>query len=244
MSWRELLLAAIAGDGAIEGHLRPLPALDPDEQLAIYRHAYLSRLIGALRVEANGLAALLGDDFDALATAYVRENPPRSWTLDHVADQLAGWLEARGEPAHLVDLARLDAAVQRGFSAGEIPPVTPDALARGLGALALQPHATAIRLRSDVHRFRSHAITGAPDAPPVTACDQPLVIWRSTHQMRHWEIPLGLFGILDGLARGLGVGPAIEESWAAGWIPPDRVAESVQVWFKGLAERGIVGLRS
>lgn len=54
--------------------------LNAADRLGIYRHAYMARLVGALRDLFPHVADALGDDFDAVAEAWLRENPPSSTT--------------------------------------------------------------------------------------------------------------------------------------------------------------------
>jgi hypothetical protein len=141
MTWRERLVDMIRGAAPVEqGMFRALPLLSPDDQVAVYATAWRIRLGNALRTECPGLVALAGDRVDELFEAWLHDHPPHSWTLDRIGIGLDAWLEARGESAATVDMARLDRAVQAGFSAGDRPNVTVGSLRAGLPVLTLQPH--------------------------------------------------------------------------------------------------------
>lgn len=254
--WQTRMVDMIRGAAPLDGTwFTGGPALSPQAQIAVYREQYRLRLFDAVVIEAPGLAKLLGvamngdapdpawlSDVDGpgLIHDYIADCPSRSWTLDRVADALADWLRDRGARVELVEMARLDHAVQRGFAAAEGMPLRAEDLSR-MPRLALQPHVSLLRNRTNVHRVRSALLSG--DAPPdLVPGDFPLVIFRRGVRMRHWEIPLGSWGILCGIQDGLEVGSAIERAFARGWLSMDQLGSELGAWFADFAERNLVQL--
>lgn len=100
----------VAGLGSDEHSERTI------ERLSIYSRAYLERLLSCMRAEYPVLLHLLGrTTFDAFATSYVHERPPRSYTLADLGSRFAEWLEATRPveeqwPELFIDLARLERA--------------------------------------------------------------------------------------------------------------------------------------
>ncbi|MEQ1504181.1 MAG: putative DNA-binding domain-containing protein [Myxococcota bacterium] len=248
--WREQLVDMIRG-------ARPLaddwftggPVCTPADQIAIYVDQYRMRLYDALRLEVAGLAHLLGDgpDGEALLRRYLLARPSRSWTLNRVADGLADWLAAERDrvpdqvPAAWIEMARLDWAVQHGFEAAAGPRLEPSALVT-VPHLRLQPHVHLVRCTHNVHEIRSAVLTRA-EPPPLVPGDFPIVVFRRDDAMRHWCVPLGLWGILDAIGRGLSIAASLDDVFARGWVTLEQLDDSVGDWFRDLAERDLVTTR-
>ncbi len=104
--------------------------------IGVYLRAYRARLTAALRDNFPVLQRALGDDaFDALAGAYIDEQPSHCRSLRWFGDSLAEFLAAASarlpHPA-LVDLARMDWATRTAFDAA-------DAALLSFGELAALP---------------------------------------------------------------------------------------------------------
>ncbi len=238
--WRERWVDLVTGRGGDPSFLAGGPIKDHAEGLAVYQEAWRLRHLEALQVETPGLTALVGDRMPALAAAYFAVHPSRSWTLDRVADRLADWLAAQGEPPEVVEMARLDHRVMRSFSAGELPPVM---LGEDLGSLALQPHAALLHPTTDVHQFRTAVIAGS-DRPPIAARPVWLAIWRAGRTVQTMEIPPATWAILSGLEAGLGLAGALEQAFASGHLQPDTLDDQVAAAFELAATHGMIGSES
>lgn len=125
------LQAAICGgdDGRATAVVQAQPALG----LEVYRHAYVARLVGALRDNYTVLQRALGDDaFDALAAAYIGAHPARTPSIRWFGDRLARFMDGAwaDELPHesLADFARMDWALRGAFDAAAAPPLRPAAL--------------------------------------------------------------------------------------------------------------------
>ena len=240
--WQSRMVDMIRGAVPVDpGWFTGGPVCTPTDQIEIYVRQYRLRLMDALLVEVPGLKALLPDveAREALLRRYLHENPSRSWTLNRVADRLPEWLNLEPEvPKHLVEMAHLDRAVQRGFEAADGEDLDPTTLA-GMPRLRLQPHVSLLRVGHNVHALRAAALGGQP-LPEVTAGDYPLVVFRRGIKMRHWVLPLPAWGILDGIGWGLSVPEAIEAVFARGWIDAEVLSAEIGGWFKDFAERRLV----
>ena len=241
--WQERMVEMIRGAEPLRDEwFAGGPVCTPMEQIEIYRNQYRLRLYDALLEEIPGLRFLLGDDAEDLLRRYLLDHPSESWTLNRVADRLPEWLERQDLDAHLVEMAHLDRAVQKGFEAASGTPIDPAALL-AMPALRLQPHVALLRLSHNVHEVRSAALRDA-EPPPLRAGDFPIVVFRRGIKMRHWVVPLGAWGILDAIADGLDVGAALDSVFARGLASAEVLSTEVAGWFRDFAERNLVGIRA
>lgn len=241
-AWQRRMVEMIRGQEALDGSwFTGGPVCDPLEQIDIYRRQYRLRLYGALLTEIPGLHLLLGEteQTEALLWRYLDETPSRSFTLNRVADTLADWLaEQPNTPIEVLEMARLDRAVARGFEAAPGIPIDP-ALLTTLPPLMLQPHVSLLRLSHNVHEIRSALLTKR-EAPALVAGDHPLVVFRRGIAMRHWLVPLPLWALLDAIARGSSVAAAIDEIFTRGLVDAATLSTEIGGWFRDLASRQIV----
>src|SRR5256885_1197254 len=78
--------------------------------LAIYRHAYRSRLIEALEADFPAVRGVLGaEEFASLISSYVMACPSREFNIGAVGRFLPDWLKSRETPEipYLAELATL-----------------------------------------------------------------------------------------------------------------------------------------
>jgi len=87
-----------------------------DPALAIYRHAYRTRIVETLHTMFPALHHALDTVFDEFALAFLRERPPHGHTLDALAPAFAEYLgDTRAFPEEswpdfMIELAQLEAA--------------------------------------------------------------------------------------------------------------------------------------
>src|SRR5437764_4817615 len=120
------LLAAVTDPSlpastAIDEMILPSRQQSATERLAVYRGAYLARLLEVFREQFPCTRFAVGDElFDQFAAGYLQAHPPRSYTLAKLPDKLIDHLE-ESRPADwgelIVDLARLEQAIDRIFDA-------------------------------------------------------------------------------------------------------------------------------
>lgn len=236
--WQVRMVEMIRGAAPLDGAwFAGGPALSPVQQIGIYRDQYRMRLYDALIEEIPGTAHLLGDDLEAVAWRYLDAHPSTSFTLNWLARSLADWLERDGASDALVDMARLDDAVSRGFEAAEAPPLALGDL-DGDPVLALVPSVSLLRLRTTVHRVRS-AVTARAPVPAWEARDVPLVVYRKDLKMRHLEVEPGAWDLLAAFRAPTAVSAALD-GLVAGGADPGALVGKLGGWFQQFAERGLL----
>lgn len=165
------------------------PGLDAAGRLAVYRHAYGARLIGALRELFPLLAAALGDGFEPAAADFLAAHPPRERSLFHIGAGFPAAFEGRARA-----LAELDHARREVFDAADDPPLTAAALQ------ATPPEAwPGLRLR---RVGPSRRLLDGGDGSPT-------LVWRvgDTAELRH----RALSPLEDALVQALDAGGTLGE---------------------------------
>jgi hypothetical protein len=121
----------VPGDGAALIHIADDVA-DTAERFNIYRNNVTITLVGALRLTYPVVDKLVGSDFfEGAARAFVGQYPPRTACLDYYGDDFPDFLAAfppAATLAYLVDVARLEWAVNVALHAPDAPALRPDAL--------------------------------------------------------------------------------------------------------------------
>ena len=207
-----LLDDAATADLALGKSLIGGPTLDIDTGLAIYHNAYKARLQEVLRTDYPTIWHWMGDEeFDQLATAYIRQCPSAHYSLRWLGKGFADFLREHLVPeqgAPLAELAALEWAFTLAFDAPAGSPLTLETMA----ALApdewpgLQFRSTPSLQRLEC-QFNSlslwRAVKEACDFPESMALAAPQVclIWRNDLicHYRSLEAPEGsaLNGLLD-----------------------------------------------
>ena len=190
----------------------------PEKRFAVYRNNVVVSLSKALKAGFPTVALLVGDEFfDALAGAYVRENPPRTPILMFYGETFGDWL-AQFPPAaqlpYLPDVARLDQARREAYHAADAEPVGRAAFeaalagpAEALEGLRAELHpalrlvASPYPILSIFHRARD------PEAPVAEAAETALVA-RPERDLQMRAAPPGCGAFLARLAAGAPFGEA------------------------------------
>ena len=198
----------------------------------VYRHAYRSRLAGALRTNYPVLASAVGDEvFEVVANAYARARPSRHFSIRwHGADLAAALPHPPSQ-----DLARMEWALGVAFDAPDAAAFTEAEIARlpveswsAIG-LALHPSLQVIEMAFDVEPLweRVRAQGSGPSPPPVEHA-HALFVWRRQLEA-HWRTAsleearalclLHAHGSLEALCETLGDDGAQQAgAWFAGWV--------------------------
>ncbi|MGH8352597.1 MAG: HvfC/BufC family peptide modification chaperone [Pseudomonas sp.] len=136
--WQRALEAYLLGEQPSPGaqlrdSLLGSPALSVEAGLAIYHNAYRARLLDGLRDDYPTLLHWLGDEeFERLASAYLRAHPSRHFSLRWLGERFASFIEGHlvaEQSAPLAELARLEWAFTLAFDAPEGEPLTLEAMA-------------------------------------------------------------------------------------------------------------------
>ena len=215
-----------------------LPSLQQTaaERLAVYSHAYFARLLEVLRELFPCVRYAVGDElFDEFAVGYLVAHPPASYTLHHLADHFADYLEATRPKddeqfAFIVDLARLEHAIDQVFDGPgpeDLPPPDPQKLAAG--DIRLIPG-----FRLSAYRFPASSYFTAWKAGDQPAWPEPaeqyVALMRRDYIVRRYELTREQYDLLSQLAADR----TLDESLAA--IAErsdslDSLASEVRRWF-------------
>jgi hypothetical protein len=177
-----------------------------------------------------------GDEvFDALMLDYLQNCPPRSYTLARLADRLVVHLEATRPAdwgAFLVELARLEEAIDRVFDGpgGEElpPPALPERLSDSM-QLTLTPGLELLAFRFPVSTFYSDWKSGRqPEWPePQT---QYVALLRRDYVVRRYPLDPSQFELLTKLQAGETLENALAGLIVAE-VGLDDIAMRVRQWF-------------
>jgi hypothetical protein len=214
---RDLLDVPLAD---LEAVVAPSSTLTGAERLAIYSRSYHARLVQSFQAMFPALLHVLGEElFDRFAIAYLQRYPPRSYTLDHLADAFPRYLDETRPDAHappeereswadfMVDLATLELAVLQVFdgpglegeaapSAEQVRALTDEQLlsARPVPAPCLRLFA----FRSPVHQYWLAARRG--EDPPVPAAAASFVaLSRKSYRVMVHDLSSEQHALLRGL---------------------------------------------
>lgn len=228
--------------------LRSGTGLSAERGVAIYRDAYVARLVECLADDYPALQYAVGEGaFDALARDYIARHPSRSPNLNAFGRHMAPFCRERGEPwaAFAAELAALEWALVEVLHAPAAAPLPPDALA------ALPPERwPGVRLRPSralrVLRFaypvdaflqayregREPSLPG--EGPSATA------VYRQGPKLWRQALSPAMADLLGALVAGQTLGEALsslERTFAENAAAADAGRE-IMGWFQGWVEAG------
>jgi hypothetical protein len=195
----------------------PSASLTATERVGVYHGMYLARMREALESDYPGLARFLGPaDWARLVSSYVQAHPSRSYTLNVLGRELAGFVDTARvpRPAFCRDLARLEWAVSEVFDAPEAPPLTGDdldAVTPDRWDRARLVPVPALRLVVLQHDAGAHldALRDERRRPPVRRRRSRVVVYRRRYAVFRREQGAAAFALLEDLVAGLPVGRAL-----------------------------------
>jgi hypothetical protein len=243
---RAMQSGLLGGDTAIEAHIADAPPLSKDARLGIYRHAYVARLIEALRDYYPVLHQILGDeDFEALGAAFIRAHPSVHRSIRWYGREVAAFLRAEppfAEQPILAEIAGFEWRLAQSFDSADDDVLDRTALAGVEPAewadLTFRFHPSVQRLTADwntVAVWKAMSAEEPPPAPERSAQAVEWLIWR-----RNLE---NYFRSLDPV-EAAALGAAIEGNNFAQIcgalaleLPPDevpmRAASLIATWLDG-----------
>jgi len=168
--------------------------IDPDDRLAIYRHASQATYSHALGEAYPTVLALVGEAyFEHLAAHYRSEHPSRTGNLQDFGARFAEFLDAptpaSAHPPYLADSARLDWSRQSAALAADATPV--DGRQRAAAA-ASNPEHLRVRLHPSLRLLRSeypvlsiHRWCQSPSSAPPRLDDgaESVLLWREDDEV-------------------------------------------------------------
>ena len=207
------------------------------ERLAVYRQAYVARLLDVLREQFPCTRFAVGDElFAQFATGYLREYPPASYTLARLADHWVNYLEAT-RPANwgefLVELARLEQTIDGIFDAPgpeQLPPfVLPEDATAAL-CLSFVPGLQLLAFHYPVSTYYTAWKAGDQPAWPEPK-EQFVALLRRDYIVRRHELSLLQFRLLSALQSGANLGAALLAATEADSVPITELTAQVRQWF-------------
>lgn len=222
------------------------------ERLAVYASAYYLRLVDCLREFFPCLRfAMGGDVFDDFALAYLQRHPSQSYTLHHLADKFADFLNETRIGSEtcwedfFVDLARLEHAIEIVFDAEG--PEKSSSLGRGWGAafspqsvLTFVPGFQLLAFRYPVSSY--YTAWKRDERPQLPAPgEQQIALFRRDYIVRRHE----LNSVQHDLLLALQAGRSLEQSIAlvaprtlAAGETEEILAANLRAWFEQWAGAG------
>jgi hypothetical protein len=179
----------LEGDDAVLAEILDSPRERRDVLFGVYRYAYGSRLVEAMRNDHELLHLYLGDEmFDEMGHAYVKarpsNNPNLRWFSQGLPDFLKSTAPYAGHPV-LSDLAALEKALNNAFDAAEGKVVELSDMAgfapEAWSGLRFQPHPSTSRLDLATNAAAIWLALKNDETPPDAAeLEDPvhLLIWR------------------------------------------------------------------
>jgi hypothetical protein len=245
--------------------IKPNNRLTSFERLEIYNRQYWFRVLSSFAEDFPGLRAVLGGRrFDAVAQAYVKDCPSRSFTLRNLGSRLEAWLRrhpawAGSRQALAIDMVRLEWADIEAFDGKAEQALNPEDLA-GVDAsklrLRLQPYIQLLHLRypvddlllavrnDDDTEFSSNAFTERRKRKRVLAVARlnPSPIFLAVHRLDDSvyfrRLEREEFLILSNLREGKKLSHAIESALRRSSIDAADRPAMVERWFHAWATLG------
>jgi hypothetical protein len=180
--------AILSGDDKVLAEILDSPKEKRDVLFGVYKYAYGSRLVEALRNDHKLLHSYVGDEmFDEIGQAYVAANPSQHPNLRWFSQGLPDFLKtgSYGEYPILSDLAALEKALNDAFDAKDAPVVGLTDMAgfapEAWNDLKFEAHPSSCRLDLSTNVAAVWLSLKEDEMPPdAVALEQParLLIWR------------------------------------------------------------------
>jgi len=179
----------LTGDDSVLAEILDSPREKREVLFDVYKYAYGSRLVEAMRNDHKLLHSYLGDEmFDTMGHAYVEANPSLHPNLRWFSQGLPDFLrstEPYSDHPVLADLAALEKGLNDAFDAAEAPVLALADMAgfapEAWAGLTFQSHPSAIRLDCSTNASAVWLALKSDEMPPDAAMlEQPgrLLIWR------------------------------------------------------------------
>ncbi len=239
---------------AVIGRSRNLTAA---ERMGIYANAYYARLLECLAAYFPMLQKTLSEEiFEGFAFEYLQKYPSQSYTLDHLGDNFARFLEETrpepeegeepgelGWPDFLIDLAVLEHSINRVFDGPGVegkPLLTAESLQAfpaerfAEARLVPVPCLRLLTFRFPVNAYYT-AIRRAEEGEVVPIPDpepEHLALTRRDFVVRRYPLTPAQYALLESLLAGAPVGEAIAAAAETSGLEDDALAAELQAWFR------------
>jgi hypothetical protein len=239
----------LTGDDSVLSEILDSPQEKRDVLFGVYKHAYGSRLVDALRNDHKLLHQYLGGEmFDAMGYAYVAAKPSHHPNLRWFSQGLPDFLkttEPYGDYPIIFDLAALEKELNDAFDAADAPLV---ALADMAGfapevwnTLKFQVHPSSRRLDVSTNVAAVWLALKNDETPPdAAALEQPgrLLIWRQDVTPMFRELSAEEAMMWDEAANGIPFGVLC--SMLATYSDPDGAAARGAGYLHGWITSGLL----
>jgi hypothetical protein len=179
----------LTGDDSVLAEILDSPQEKREVLFGVYKYAYGSRLVDAMRNDHELLHLYLGDEmFDAMGHAYVAANPSHHANLRWFSQGLPDFLKSHAPYSDhpvLSDLAALEKVLNDAFDAADAPVLALSDMAgfapEAWADLRFQAHPSAIRLVCSTNASAIWLALKNEETPPdAVALEEPcrLLIWR------------------------------------------------------------------
>jgi hypothetical protein len=211
----------LTGDDTVLGEILDSPREKRETLYGVYRYAYGSRLVEAMRNDHGLLHAYLGDEmFDEMGHAYVKARPSEHPNLRWFSQGLPEFLKT-AEPycnhPVLSDLAALEKGLNDAFDAAEGEVLELTAMAgfapEQWNDLTFRPHPSAARLDLSTNAAAVWLALKNDETPPdATMLEEPsrILIWRQDTTPMFRELPAEEAMMWDEAASGIPFGVLCE----------------------------------
>ncbi|WP_342727655.1 DNA-binding domain-containing protein [Bradyrhizobium sp. B097] len=241
--------AILSGDDGILTEILDSPRETRATLFGVYRHAYGSRLVEAMRNDHELLHRFLGDEmFDEMGHAYVKARPSEHPNLRWFSQGLPDFLKATAPYSNhpvLADLAALEKALNDAFDAGEGAVLALEAMAgfapEVWNDLVFQPHPSAARVDLSTNAAAIWMALKNDETPPeaeTLAEPARLLIWRQDTTPMFRELPTEEAMMWDEASDGVPFGVLCE--MLATYDDPDNAAARGAGYLHGWITAGLL----
>jgi hypothetical protein len=196
----DFLRAIMAGDDSVLAEIVDSPRERRDVLFGVYRFAYVSRLVGAIRKDYEYLHEYLGDEmFDAMGESYVTARPSQQANLRWFSQDVPEFLKTNqpySDYPVLAELAVLERAISDAFDAPDAPVIIVRDLAgvppEAWNDLRFEAHPSARRLDFSTNAAAVWIALKKDEMPPdAIKLDEPsrLLVWRQDEMPKFRELP-------------------------------------------------------
>lgn len=238
---------------AVVGRSRNLTAA---ERMSIYANAYYARLLECLEAYYPVLRQALGEEvFHGFAFEYLQRYPSGSYTLDHLGDDFANFLEETRPddgstwPDFLIDLATLEWNIARVFDGPGVefqPLLTPEALQAfpaerfGEARLTPAPCLRVLSFRYPVNAYYTAARQAEEEEEiPVPNPDaERVALTRRDFVVRRYPLTAPQYALLEKILAGATVGESIVAAAEVSDLEDDALATELRGWFRFWSAEG------
>jgi hypothetical protein len=239
----------LSGDDTVLSEILDSPREKREALFGVYRYAYGSRLLEAMRHDHELLHLYLGDEmFDEMGYAYVKAHPSEHPNLRWFSKSLPDFLKSNAPYADhpvLSDLAALEKALNDAFDAAEGAVVELADMAgfapEAWSELVFRAHPSAFRLNLATNAAAIWLALKHDGTPPdATALEQParLLIWRQDVTPMFRELPAEEAMMWDEATNGISFGVLCE--MLATYDDPDGAAGRGAGYLHGWITAGLL----